>query len=65
MRAFSKMFYRGTDQLKTEHRENEKHAHDFARAALRQPALQPGKDRLHQNEIEEREGQQHQKRPGK
>ena len=57
--------WHGPDQLKAQHRQDEKHAHDFAGAALRQPALEPGEDRLHQDQIEEREGQQHQQRPGK
>ena len=52
VRTLSKMFYCGADQLKTERRQNEKDAHDFAGATLRQPALQPGKHGLHENEIE-------------
>ena len=53
------------DQLKAEHGQNEKHAHDFAGAALRQPALQPREDRLHQDKVEKCEGQKDYQRPGK
>ena len=52
---FPKVFHQRTDQLETEHRQDEEDADDFARAALRKPALQPREDRLHEDEVEERE----------
>ncbi len=65
VRPFSEMLDGRADQLKAEHRQDEEHTHDFACATLGQPAFQPGEDRLHQDEIEDGEDQQHQKSPGK
>ena len=51
--------------MKTQHDQDEKHTHDFARAALGQPAFEPGEDRLHQDQVEQSKGQHDKERPGK
>src|SRR5580704_1400997 len=62
---FLKALHQGADQLKAQHHQDEEYSHDFASTALGQPALEPGEDRLHQDEVEQREGEHHQQRPGK
>ena len=51
------------DELDTEHDQNKKHTHDFARAPLRQPALEPGEDHLQEQQVERGEQQHHGQRP--
>ena len=53
------------DQLKAQDKEKEKNAHDFARPALGQPALQPGEQHARQNDVHEGKGEEHDRGPGK
>ena len=61
------MFVRGDqgpDQLKTQDKEKEDDAQDFARPSLGQPALQPGEQHASQNDVHESESEKHDGRPG-
>src|ERR1700740_3657787 len=52
------------DQLKAEHEQNEQNAHDFSRATLSEPSFDPGEYGLHQNQVEQGEGQHNEQGPG-
>ena len=49
----------GPDQLQAEHQQDEHQPENLTRSALCQPSLQPGKDHLHQQQVEHSECSQH------
>src|SRR5579862_5634686 len=65
VRAAIDVLHDRADELEAQHEQNEKYAHNLARTALRQPALEPGKDHLHEYKVEKAEGDQHEQRPRK
>ena len=58
-------FDQWANQLQAEDEKKKQHAHDFARPALSQPALQPGEDHAGKQDVCQGEGQEHHRRPGK
>src|SRR5215472_4142989 len=63
MRSVGDTFHDRSDHLKAQHRQDEQDTENFPRPPPRQPPLDPRKDHLHQNQIEERQTQQHDQCP--
>ena len=55
----------GIEQLQTENQHHEKRAHNLPRSALRKPAVDPGKDGTHQQNVKGRKEDEDNGRPEK
>ena len=56
---------RWIQQLQAQQEDHEQRAHNLPRLALREPAVDPGKDGAHHQDVEGRKSRQRQCRPGK